>query len=321
MASSVPSKILVIGATGVIGKYITTAILAAKPRLSSLSHISILTSPGTASNPAKQALLSSWKSQGLTVITGDINSADDVRKAYKDVDTVVSCLGRTGLLEQIELLRLAEESDSVQWFFPSEYGTDIEYDETSKDEKPHQNKLKVRKFIRENVKKVKITYVVTGPYADMFLEYKPGAEAGGGYDWKKKKAVLIGEGDDRIGFTTMPDVGKFVAAALASPQASQGRILRVQSFVRTQSDILAEFEKQTASKFEVKYTSKAELRETEKRLWDEGNPLATGFTLRRIWSDGKTLYEKTDNERLGVKPDDLEPLSAVVERAVMGKGY
>jgi hypothetical protein len=205
MAAALPSKLLIIGATGVIGKYITNAILESKPRLSSLSLISILTSPATAASPAKEALLSSWKAKGLSVITGDINNADDVRNAYKDVDTVVSCLGRGGLLEQIELLRLAEESTSVQWFFPSEYGTDIEYDETSKNEKPHQNKLKVRKFIRDEIKRVKVTYVVTGPYLDMFLEYRKGFEDGGGFDAKTKQAVLVGTGDDKIGFTSMPE--------------------------------------------------------------------------------------------------------------------
>ncbi|KAK9793659.1 hypothetical protein AB5N19_04131 [Seiridium cardinale] len=319
--AAVPSRLLIVGATGVIGKYITNAIVSSKSRIASLSQVSILTSSATASNPAKESLLSSWKSQGLSVITGDINNADDVRNAYKDVDTVVSCLGRGGLLEQIELLRLAEESPSVQWFFPSEYGTDIEYDETSKDEKPHQNKLKVRAFIREHIKKVKVTYVVTGPYADMFLDYKAGFQVAGGYDAKKKDAVLVGDGEDKIGFTTMPDVGKFVVAALRHPQAAQNKILKVQSFVVTAKDILTEFEKQTGSKFDVKFTSKEELRENEQKFWGEGNPSATLFTLRRIWSDGKTLYEKTDNESLGVKPEDLEPLSAVVGRAVRGEGF
>lgn len=205
MSTPNPSKLLIIGATGVIGKYITGAILSSKSRIPSLSQVSILTSPATVSNPAKAALLASWKSQGLSIITGDINNADDVKRAYKDIDTVVSCLGRGGLLEQIELLKLAEGSSSVRWFFPSEYGTDIEYDETSKDEKPHQNKLKVRAFIREHLKKVQVTYVVTGPYADMFLDYKKGFQAAGGYDAKNKEAVLVGDGEDKIGFTTMPE--------------------------------------------------------------------------------------------------------------------
>ncbi|ETS80971.1 hypothetical protein PFICI_05973 [Pestalotiopsis fici W106-1] len=321
MATTIPSRLLIIGATGVIGKYITNAILSSKSRINSLSQISILTSPATASNPAKEALLSSWKDQGLTVITGDITSVDDIRSAYKDVDTVVSCLGRGGLLEQIELLRLAEESSSVEWFFPSEYGTDIEFDETSPVEKPHQNKLKVRAFIRDNIKKLKVTYVVTGPYADMFLEFKAGFPAAGGFDVKKKEAVLVGSGEDKIGFTTMPDVGKFVVAALSNPTASQNKALKVQSFVTTAKDILAEFEGQTGQKFDVKYTSKEELRQAEQKLWSEGNPSAATFTLRRIWADGKTLYNKTDNESLGVKVDDLEPLSVVVARAVSGEGY
>jgi hypothetical protein len=97
--------------------------------------------------------------------------------------------------------------------------------------------------------------------------------------------------------------------------------LKVQSFVTTAKEILEEFEKQTGSKFDVKYTPKDELRHTEQKLWDEGKPLATNFTLRRIWADGRTLYEKTDNENLGVKDEDLEPLSVVVGRAIRGEGY
>lgn len=120
---------------------------------------------------------------------------------------------------------------------------------------------------------------------------------------------------------TDPSVGKLVVAALATPAASQGKALKVQSFVTTAKDILVEFEKQTGSKFDVQYTSKEELRQTELKLWGEGNPSATLFTLRRIWSDGKTLYAKTDNESLGVKPEALESLSVVVGRAVRGEGF
>ncbi|KAI1400576.1 NAD(P)-binding protein [Hypoxylon fuscum] len=319
MASQLPSSVLIIGATGTIGKYITNAIVSAKPQIA--RQISIFTSSATASSPSKQAILSSWKSQGASVITGDINNADDVRKAYSGIDTVVSCLGRNALLSQIELLRLAEESKDVQWFFPSEYGTDIEYDASSKDEKPHQNKLKVRAFIRDNVKKVKVTYVVTGPYIDMFLTLAPAAEEAGGYDAKAKKAVVVGDGEGKVGFTSMPDVGKLVVAALRHPEESFGKALKVQSFVTTPNAILEEFEKQTGAKWTVSHTPEQKLRQAEKESWDSGSPAATLYTLRRIWAEGGTLYDKTDNESLGLSPGDMEPLSAVVERAVSGKGF
>ncbi|EMR64045.1 hypothetical protein MGN70_007204 [Eutypa lata] len=319
MTTSTPSKILLVGATGNIGKYITNAILSSNPPIA--QKVSIFTSPATASNPSKQALLSSWKSQGLTVIKGDLRNADHVAKAYEGIDTVVSAVGRDGLLEQIELLKLAEASSSVKWFFPSEYGTDIEYDASSADEKPHQNKLTVRRFIRENIKKLKITYVVTGPYIDMFFRLMPGAESPGGFDWSSKKAVVVGSGNEKVGFTSMPDVGKFVAAALRHPEVSQGKALKVQSFVVSPNAILNEFEKQTGTTWTVEHTPIEKLRKEEKERWESKSPSATLYTLRRIWGEGKTLYEKTDNESLGLRDEDLERLSTVVGRAVKGEGF
>ncbi|KAI2465398.1 NAD(P)-binding protein [Annulohypoxylon bovei var. microspora] len=308
MATQLPSKILIIGATGTIGKYITNAIVSAEPRIG--QQISIFTSQATAASPTKQGLLSPWKSKGVSVIIGDLNNPDDVRNAYSGIDTIVSCLGRNALASQIGLLKLAEESKDVQWFFPSEYGTDIEYDASSKDEKPHQNKLRVREFVRDQVKRVKCTYVVTGPYLDMFLTLAPVAEDAGGYDAKSKRAVVVGSGDEKL-----------VASALQHPEASIGKILKVQSFVTTPNAILEEFERQTETKWTVSHTANEKLREVEKAKWDANNPVATLYTLRRIWAEGGTLYDKTDNEALGLTPGDMEPLSAVVKRSVNGEGF
>ncbi|KAI0857350.1 hypothetical protein F4860DRAFT_361074 [Xylaria cubensis] len=312
--ATLPFNILIFGGTGAIGKHITNAIVSAG---TSLGHsVSIFTSDATASSPEKASLLSSWKSKGLRVVTGDVNSAQDVSHAYEGVDVVVSCLGRSVLTSQIELIRLAEESSSVKWFFPSEYGTDIEYDASSKDEKPHQNKLSVREFIRNNVKKLQVTYLVTGPYIDMYLTLVPGAETMGGYDVRSKKAVVVGSGNDAVGFTTMPDVGKLLVAALRHPTEAKGSALKVQSFVTTPLEILREFEKQTGGEWTTEYTPNQTLRDLEARLWSENNPMATFATLRRIWAEGGTLYEKTDNEKLGLAPQDMESLGEAVGRAI-----
>ncbi|KAI1151003.1 hypothetical protein F4825DRAFT_377602 [Nemania diffusa] len=312
--ASLPFTILILGGTGAIGKHITDAVVSAG---ASPGHsISIFTSDATASSPAKQAQLSSWKSKGLRVVTGDINNAGDVSRAYEGVDVVVSCLGRNALTLQVELIRLADESASVQWFFPSEYGTDIEYDATSKDEKPHQHKLRVRELIRDNVKRLQHTYLVTGPYIDMYFSLLPGFEAIGGYDVRARKAVVVGSGNDAVGFTSMPDVGKLLVAALRNPDHAKGKALKVQSFVTTPLEIVREFEKQTGEGWAVEHTSNQELRDLETRLWNDGTPFATAATLRRIWAEGGTLYEKTDNENLGLAPDDMESLAKVVGRAI-----
>ncbi|KAI0836564.1 NAD(P)-binding protein [Hypoxylon sp. FL0890] len=313
MAIQLPSKILIFGVTGNIGKYITNAIVSAKPPIA--QQISIFTSQATTSSRSKQSLPSSWKSEWVSVITGDLNNADDVRKAYSGMDTVISCLGRNALLTQIELLKLAEESKDVQWYFPGEYGTDIEYGASSKNEKPHQGKFRVREFTRNNLKRVRCTYVITGPYIDMFLPLAPVAEDAGGFDIKSKRAVVVGTGDEKVG------VGKLVAAALRHIEASIGKVLKVHSFVTTPNAIVAAFERQTGTKWNVDHTPTQKLREVEKEKWDANDPIATLYTLKRIWAEGGTIYNKTDNELLGLKPEDMEPLSAAVKRAVNGEVY
>lgn len=202
MSSIKASNILIFGATGFIGKFITKKVVAAQP---AFKHITIFTSTNTVNNKAE--LLNSWKKAGnVTVITGNPDSEADVRAAYKDhnIDTVVCAFGRTAIAKQIDLIRWADETDNVKWFFPSEYGTDIEHGPKSKDEKPHQQKLKVRKFVRESVKDLKVTYVVTGPYFESWLDRQSG-QVLLGFDVQNKVAHLAEDGEGKIGFTTMPE--------------------------------------------------------------------------------------------------------------------
>ncbi|KAH6962525.1 NmrA-like family-domain-containing protein [Ilyonectria sp. MPI-CAGE-AT-0026] len=311
MGSLKPTSILIFGATGQIGRYITDQILAAEP---SFAQVAIFTSTETVTSKADY--ISKLQAKGVKIITGDVNNEADIKRAYEGVDTVVSAVGRNVLETQIELLRIAEESSSVKWFFPSEYGTDIEYGPKSADEKPHQLKLKVRRYIREHIKKLKYTFVVTGPYIDMFFTLSPAAPEAGGFDVDNKRAILVEDGEGRVGFTTMPDVGKSVVAALHHPEASSNKALKVQSFVVTPKEILAEFEKQTGEQWRVSYSSLQGLKDAEAKAWAEGKGSATSYTLRRIWAEGGTLYEKSDNDVIGLKGSELETLEDAVRRGL-----
>ncbi|KAK1468459.1 NmrA-like family protein [Colletotrichum melonis] len=331
MATFKASKILVFGATGQIGVFITAALLDASP---SFDQITIFTSPTTVERKAD--LLDGWKKKGLKIIAGDVDDTEQIKAAYKDADTVISALGRNVIEKQIDLIKLAEETDSVKWFFPSEYGTDIEYGPKSPNEKPHQAKLKVRKYIRESVQRLKYTYLVTGPYVDMFLTLPSIAQEAGGFDTAARKAVLIEDGEGKTGLITMKEyvfnstrlpvspstdlsvqsVGTTLVASLRHPEASFNRALKVQSFVATGKEIVAEYEKQTGEKWEIVYSSLETLKKAEEKAWAEGIPYATIFTLRRIWAKGGTLYDKTDNERIGLGPNDVESLEIAVKRSL-----
>jgi saccharopine dehydrogenase-like NADP-dependent oxidoreductase len=217
--SSSCKKLLIFGATGLIGSRITQEIVRNK---SKFDRIAIFTSPGTYESKASE--IQKLKDEGVDVIVGDVTNSEDVKKAYQgevgdtyptvrvlkhlDIDTVISAVGRNVIEHQVELVRLANESPSVRRFFPSEYGTDIEYGPASANEKPHQKKLKVRAALRA-ADKLEYTCVVVGPYADgepgLYFGANKSVKDAGTFDVKNKEAVLIGDGNFKISFTTMKE--------------------------------------------------------------------------------------------------------------------
>lgn len=96
-------------------------------------------------------------------------------------------------------------------------------------------------------------------------------------------------------------------AALRHPHDSRNKVLIVNSFTTTPQEILEEYEKQLGTKFQVEHTSLADLKKIEQEAWDSVGLGATGIILRRIWTEGGTLYETRDNETIEyTTPDTLE---------------
>lgn len=85
------------------------------------------------------------------------------------------------------------------------------------------------------------------------------------------------------------------------------------SFTTSPAEIQAEFERQTTAGQpwkNVSHTSLDRLRELETAAWEVGNPAATVMTLRRIWTEGGTLYKQRDNALIG------EPKMMTLEEVV-----
>ena len=112
----------------------------------------------------------------------------------------------------------------------------------------------------------------------------------------------------------MNSVGKLVVAALQHPEISKNRALKVNSFTATPNEILAEFEKQTNSKWQVQYTSLDKLKALEKEGYEKKDPRSAAMTLRRIWTEGGTLYDKTDNDLIEAPP--METLADQVRKII-----
>ncbi|KAF4637395.1 hypothetical protein G7Y89_g695 [Cudoniella acicularis] len=307
-------NLLLFGATGYIGVFIIQKIIENK---TSFGKIAIFTSPSTVQK--KENDTKKLKSEGVEVIVGDVQKPEDILKAFEGINTVISAVGRNVLGEQINWIKLANQTPSITRFFPSEYGTDIEYGPASATEIPHQQKLKVRAALKATTM-LDYTYVVTGPYADAqipaYLCAMPYHADTGSYDVQKRSAMLTGDGNGKISLTTPSDVGKLVVKALLHPDACRNRALRVNSFTTTPAEIVAEFERQLGGEeWTVTHTPYEKLRQLEKDAYTNKAPIAPIFTLRRIWAEGGTLYEKRDNEVIDA--EDMETLEDAIRDAIV----
>lgn len=193
-----PTNILIIGATGTIGTYITRAIINARPHF---GRICIYTSAKTIHEKVRH--IAALETCGLEIHAGELSDEKAFKEAIKEsqIDTIVSCVGRTAIDKQIPIITWAEQS-GVTRFFASEYGTDIEYCAESKHEPPHQMKLAVREHMKK-CKSMEYTYLVTGPYSDLYLGPMRDRPEVGSFDVRKRRACLLGNGKGLVSFTAM----------------------------------------------------------------------------------------------------------------------
>jgi nucleoside-diphosphate-sugar epimerase len=158
-----------------------------------------------------------------------------------------------------------------------------------------------------------VTYLVTGPYSDLYFGQDPEPQAGT-FNVKEKKATLLGTGEEKVSFTTEKDVGRLLVAALKTRTNDKERILKVNSFTVTSKQVLGEFEKQTGTRWKVSYIPLEELNKLEQEAWENDSPSKTKYTLRRIWTEGGTLYKESDNSK--IVSVDVETLEEQVRKAI-----
>jgi len=162
------------------------------------------------------------------------------------------------------------------------------------------------------------TYLVTGPYAEaeppMYFSALVQDPDMGSFDAKKKAAIIIGDGTDKISFTTTQDVGKQLYQVLIHPVESSKRALKLRSFTTTPNEILKEFERQTNSEWTVSNVHLDQFKQLEAEAWETGASMAPIYTVRRIWTEGGTLYDHYDNELIGAT--EMDTLEDAVRMAI-----
>ncbi|KAJ0801248.1 putative NmrA-like domain, NAD(P)-binding domain superfamily [Helianthus annuus] len=195
------SKILIIGGTGYIGKFIVEASAnAGHPTF-------VLVRESTLSDPSKSSLIDSFNNSGVTIISGDMYDHESLIKAIKLVDVVISTvgLGQTQLADQVKIVAAIKEAGNIKRFYPSEFGFDAD---RSHIVEPGKTALAAKAQVRRAIEAEKIpyTYVNSNGFAGYFLPTlaQPGATAP-----PRDKVVSLGDGNTKVVINDEHDIATY----------------------------------------------------------------------------------------------------------------
>ncbi|XVF45301.1 hypothetical protein PTKIN_Ptkin02bG0194700 [Pterospermum kingtungense] len=244
------SKILVIGGTGYIGKFIVEASAkAGHPTF-------VLVRESTLSNPAKATIIDKFKTLGVNFLHGDLYDHGSLVKAIKQVDVVISTVGHGQLADQDKIITAIKEAGNVKRFFPSEFGNDVDRVHAVEPAKTaFATKAKIRRAVE--AEGIPFTYVASNFFAGYFLPNlaQPGATAP-----PRDKVVILGDGNPKAVFNKEDDIGTYTIRAVDDPR-TLNKILYIRPPLNTYSfnEIVALWEKKIGKTLEKSYVPEEQL--------------------------------------------------------------
>lgn len=202
------SRILIIGGTGSIGRYIAKASIAnGHPTF-------VLVRESTASNPEKAQLLESFKASGITLVQGSLDDYTSLLEAIKLVDVVISTVGAAQVADQFSIINAIKEVGTIKRFLPSEFGNIVEKEIGLEPVKSmYQLKAKIRRTIE--AEGIPHTFISSNYFAGHFV---PSLGQTALTAPPRDKVVILGNGNAKAVFVVEEDVATYTIKAVDDPR-------------------------------------------------------------------------------------------------------
>ncbi|CAN0866546.1 Phenylcoumaran benzylic ether reductase POP1 [Linum grandiflorum] len=277
MAENNKSRILFIGGTGYIGKYIVEAsAISAHPTF-------LLLRDSTLSAPNKSTLIHKFKSLGVNFLTGDLYDHESLVKAIKQVDVVISTLGHAQLPDQVRVVSAIKEAGNIKRFFPSEFGNDVDHVNAVEPAKTAFGaKAKVRRVIESDG--IPFTYVCSNLFDGLFLASLT----------QRDKVVILGDGNPKAIFNKEEDIATYTIKAVDDPRTlNKALYVRPPGNIISLNDLVSLWEKKIGKTVERTYISEEQLL---KNIQESSPPLNV------ILSIGYSVFVKGDHTNFQIDP-------------------
>ncbi|XP_034681729.1 phenylcoumaran benzylic ether reductase Pyrc5-like isoform X2 [Vitis riparia] len=278
------SKILIIGATGYIGKFIVAA--SAKSGHPTFA----LVRESAVSNPSKSEIIESFKTSGVALVYGDLYDHESLVKAIKQVDVVISTVGRAQLSDQVKIIAAIKEAGNVKRFFPSEFGNDVDRVHAVE---PAKTAFEIKAQIRRTIEAegIPYTYLSSNTFAGFFLPTfsQPGATAP-----PRDKVIILGDGNPKAVFNKEDDIGTYTIKAADDPR-TLSKILYIRPPQNTYSfnEIVSLWEKKIGKTLEKIYVPEEQVL---KNIQEASVPLNVMLAISH------SVFIKGDHTNFEIKP-------------------
>lgn len=285
-------RIALIGANGILGPAVLSALLSANLAVTVLS---------------RQSSKSIYSSPVNEIRIPDSLPTEDLVEALKGQDVLITTFAGSNADLQIQLADACVTA-GVKRFIPADFGScDSENARASELIPLYVGKKRVRAHLEELAGKCKgkfsWTSIVCGHFFDWGLK---GALLS--FDLKQRRVTLFDGGEVKFSTSTLGRVGEAVVKTLQKEGQSRDQVLFVQSFCVSQNEVLGCLEKAMGGKWEVERVSSRQYISEKKGKVDKDS--GDGEAMEALVSVVGTVESNWDeinsNGMLGLEEESLE---------------
>jgi uncharacterized protein YbjT (DUF2867 family) len=234
------STVVVVGATGVLGMEVCRQLAAAGKKIKGLVRTS-----------SQKEKVNGLHELGVEIVTGDIKDPPSLYQAFQNVDAIISTATSTisyqegDSIETVDLagqLNVAEAASAtgvqhvVFISFPPFPPMTPEF--------PLQS---AKRAVEDRLKSKNFTYTILQPTYFMDIWLGPAL----GFDCAHAKAVIYGEGKNKISWIAIKDVAAFAVASIDNPAAQNAVIQLGGPDDLSVLDAVGIFEQESGQTFEL----------------------------------------------------------------------
>ncbi|KAK9177061.1 hypothetical protein WN944_029080 [Citrus x changshan-huyou] len=230
------SKILSIGGTGYIGKFIVEASVKAG------HQTFVLVRESTLSDPSKSQLLDHFKNLGVNFVIGDVLNHESLVKAIKQVDVVISTVGHTLIADQILPVGIWIDDGRIHGAVEPAKSTNVV-------------KAKIRRAVE--AEGIPYTYVASYCLNGHFLPNLSQPEATAP---PRDKVVILGDGNPKAVYNKEDDVATFTIKAVDDPRTlNKNLYIQPPGNIYSFNDLVSLWERKIGKTLEREYVSEEQL--------------------------------------------------------------